>query len=66
MKLNEIQIACDLVTVCAWCMPGETCFETRPELNGMKLSHGICEEHLKQQMELLCCQPTGNLNTNHP
>jgi hypothetical protein len=36
-----------LVTVCAWCLPGEALFETFPHLAGnVRLSHGICREHL--------------------
>lgn len=37
-----------LVTVCAWCLPGEALFDEWPHLKGLiKLSHGICREHLQ-------------------
>jgi hypothetical protein len=35
-----------LVTVCAWCLPGDALFSLWPHLKGnVKLNHGICRDH---------------------
>lgn len=44
-----------LISVCAWCFPGEKIFDIFPDLRGkVKLSHGICQQHLQRQKEGLC------------
>lgn len=37
-----------IVTICAWCYPGYTVLETRPDLKGYRLSHGMCPHHFKE------------------
>lgn len=35
-----------IVTVCAWCLPGEKLFDLYPHLAGnVKISHGLCKRH---------------------
>jgi hypothetical protein len=43
-----------LVSVCAWCLPGERLFEQFPWLRGnVEISHGVCPEHKAEFMRSL-------------
>lgn len=62
--MNKIlkQVSTDneqIVTVCAWCCPGESIFELYPQLKfaGVKISHGICPEHKAQMLAAINSLP---------
>ena len=40
----------NVLVVCAWCWPGETVFQSHPELAKTCpiLSHGICQKHFDE------------------
>lgn len=35
----------NVVSCCGWCYPGAQIIAAFPELNGKKISHGICPKH---------------------
>lgn len=35
----------NVVSCCGWCYPGTQIISVFPELNGRKVSHGICPAH---------------------
>jgi len=38
-----------IITVCAWCLPGEKVFDFFPTLRGMvEINHGICASHREE------------------
>jgi hypothetical protein len=43
-----------IITVCAWCSPGDSIFEEYPQLKGIvQISHGICADHYHEQIRAL-------------
>jgi len=55
MNDNAPKLAAGILTVCGWCMPGNTVFERFPHYAGLGLtvSHGICPVCLSKQRETL-------------
>lgn len=45
MENTDYKISGDMLTVCAWCYPAQSIYETYPSLRclGLRLSHGICK-----------------------
>ena len=43
---DEVKIIdANTISCCGWCFPGASIFVTRPDLQGRKISHGICAKH---------------------
>jgi hypothetical protein len=46
-----------IVSVCCMCFPGSSIVDLFPELKGSRLSHGYCQNHLKEMMATLKAAP---------
>lgn len=49
-KAKPIRKSANLISVCAWCYPRNSVFDTHPELNtpGMAITHSACKSHIEE------------------
>jgi len=52
LKAAPVFVAPGVVSVCAWCYPGQSIFSAHPDLQnaGVTITHGICKDCVERQL----------------